>query len=151
MMRLDSVEAILDFAIRSEEKASEFYIQLAKEVKRESMKRVFLEFAEEEKGHKEKLLKIKEGGKLVPASEEVMNLKIAEYVQDVEPNGNIDYQQALIIAMKSEKEAYKMYQGLAEATQDLELKKVLLGLAQEEAKHKLRFEIEYDEYYLKED
>ena len=150
-MRLDSVEAILDFAIRSEEKASEFYIQLAKEVKRESMKRVFLEFAEEEKGHKEKLLKIKEGGKLVPASEEVMNLKIAEYVQDVEPNGNIDYQQALIIAMKSEKEAYKMYQGLAEATQDLELKKVLLGLAQEEAKHKLRFEIEYDEYYLKED
>ena len=150
-MRLDSVEAILDFAIRSEEKASEFYSQLAKEVKRESMKRVFLEFAEEEKGHKEKLLKIKEGGKLVPASEEVMNLKIAEYVQDVEPNGNIDYQQALIIAMKSEKEAYKMYQGLAEATQDLELKKVLLGLAQEEAKHKLRFEIEYDEYYLKED
>jgi rubrerythrin len=149
-MSLDSVEAILDFAIRSEEKASEFYTQLAKEVKRESMKKVFLEFAEEEKGHKEKLLKIKEGGMLAPASEEVMNLKIAEYVQDVEPNGNMNYQQALIIAMKSEKEAYKMYQGLAEATQDPELKKVLLGLAQEEAKHKLRFEIEYDEYFLKE-
>jgi len=30
------------------------------------------------------------------------------------------------------------------------LKNIFLSLAQEEAKHKLRFEIEYDDYILKE-
>jgi len=150
-MGLDSVEEILDFAIRKEEMANRFYTRLAGRVDRENMKKVFLEFAEEEKGHKEKLIRIKEGEKLAPSREKVMDLKIAEYVEDVEMDEEVDYQQALIIAMKSEKASYKMYQKLAGATDDPQLKSVLMGLAQEEARHKLRFEIEYDEYVLKED
>ena len=39
---------------------------------------------------------------------------------------------------------------MASATDDPGLKATLLGLAQEEAKHKLRFEIEYDDEILKE-
>ncbi len=150
-MDLNSVEEILDFAIKSEERSYKFYTDLAEKVKRENMKKVFLEFAEEEKGHKEKLLKIKEGEMLIPVREKVMDLKIAEYVEDVEPDMDLDYQQALIVAMKSEKAAYRMYQDLADTVEDTDLKNVLSGLAQEEAKHKLRFEIEYDEYVLKED
>lgn len=149
-MEFGSVEEILDFAIKSEERASDFYTHLAGKVKRSGMKKAFLEFAEEEKGHKEKLLKIKNGKLLAPVSEKVMDLKIAEYTKDVEPNKDLDYPQALIIAMKSEKASYRMYRELAEAADNPELKEVLLGLAQEEAKHKLRFEIEYDEYVLKE-
>ena len=34
--------------------------------------------------------------------------------------------------------------------QDPELRKMFLSLAQEEAKHKLRFEIEYDDEIMKE-
>jgi rubrerythrin len=149
-MGLNSVEEILDFAIKSEERSYEFYTRLAEKVKRENMKKVFLEFAEEEKGHKEKLLRIKEGEMLLPVREKVMDLKIAEYVEDVEPDIDLDYNQALIIAMKSEKAAYRMYQDLADTVEDPDLKNILQGLAQEEAKHKLRFEIEYDEYTLKE-
>jgi rubrerythrin len=149
-MDFDNIEQILDFAIRSEERAYNFYMRLAEQVNRENMKGVFRDFAREEMGHKEKLLKIKEGEMLLPDEEKVMDLKIAEYVMDLEPSEDLDYQQALIIAMKSEKESYRMYQDLASATTDPELKKVLLGLAQEEAKHKLRFEIEYDENVLKE-
>ena len=37
---------------------------------------------------------------------------------------------------------------LAERVDDENLKNLMLGLAQEEAKHKLRFEIEYDERIL---
>ena len=48
--------------------------------------------------------------------------------------------------MKAEKAAYKLYHELATATDDKALKETLMGLAQEEAKHKLRFEIEYDEF-----
>jgi len=149
-MGLNSVEEILDFAIKSEERSYKFYTRLAEKVKRENMKKVFLEFAEEEKGHKEKLLRIKEGEMLLPLREKVMDLKIAEYVEDVEPDIDLDYNQALIIAMKSEKAAYRMYQDLADTVEDPDLKNILQGLAQEEAKHKLRFEIEYDEYTLRE-
>ena len=55
------------------------------------------------------------------------------------------YIDALIVAMKKEKAAFKLYIDLAAATQDEKIKIVFLELAQEEAKHKLRFEIEYDD------
>ena len=47
--------------------------------------------------------------------------------------------------MKKEKAAFRMYSDMAAAVEDDELKRTLLALAQEEAKHKLRFEVEYDE------
>ncbi|MBD3180279.1 MAG: rubrerythrin [Candidatus Latescibacteria bacterium] len=150
-MKFDSVDQILDFAIRSEERSHRFYTDLAGRVDRENMKKVFREFAAEELGHREKLLKIKEGQRLLPDQEKVMDLKIAEYVKDVEPGEDIDYQKALTIAMKAEKEAFRMYRDLASAAADPEISEILNGLAQEEAKHKLRFEIEYDENILKED
>ena len=78
-----------------------------------------------------------------------MDLKIADYLVDVEPDPNkLDYQGALILAMKNEKAAFKLYTDLAEATDDDELGGILLAFAQEEAKHKLKLEIEYDDYVL---
>ena len=62
----------------------------------------------------------------------------------------MDYQQALIVAMKKEKEAFRMYSDLASVAQTAGLKELLLGLAQEEARHKLRFEVEYDDVILSE-
>jgi rubrerythrin len=50
--------------------------------------------------------------------------------------------------MKGEKGAFKLYSDLASTTDDPGLRATLLGLAQEEAKHKLRFEIEYDDEFL---
>jgi len=52
--------------------------------------------------------------------------------------------------MKQEKAAFKLYSNLADKTDDDNLKALFLTLAQEEAKHKLRFEVEYDEVILKE-
>ena len=150
-MKFSSVDEILDFAIKSEERSHSFYTSLAERVERENMKKVFLDFAAEELGHKEKLLKIKKGEKLLLDQEKVMDLKIAEYVSDVEPGEDMDYQKALILAMKAEKEAYRMYSDLASAAQDPEIKDILNGLAQEEARHKLRFETEYDDNILAED
>ncbi|MFO7916317.1 MAG: ferritin family protein, partial [Candidatus Krumholzibacteriales bacterium] len=128
-MKFSSVDEILDFAIKSEERSHSFYTSLAERVERENMKKVFLDFAAEELGHKEKLLKIKRGEKLLPDKEKVMDLKIAEYVSDVEAGEDMDYQKALILAMKAEKEAYRMYSDLASAAQDPEIKDILNGLA----------------------
>jgi rubrerythrin len=52
--------------------------------------------------------------------------------------------------MKKEKEAFRLYTTLADFTDDPILKDTFHGLAQEEAKHKLRFEVEYDDNILTE-
>ena len=62
----------------------------------------------------------------------------------------MDYQDALIAAMKAEKAAYRLYTDLASATDNADLQGLFKNLAQEEAKHKLRFEVEYDDHILKE-
>jgi len=144
------VAELIDFAINEEEQAAKFYTELAGKMDKQWMKDVLLGFAREEQGHKAKLLRMKEGGKLnVRSDAEVMDLKIADYLVDVEANESLDYQGALIVAMKKEKAAFRLYSDLASIAEG-EVKETFLALAQEEAKHKLRFEVEYDDKVLTE-
>ena len=148
MKQWKSVDEILDFAVEQEEQAYQFYTDLGNSMKRPWMSKIFNDFAKEEMGHKSKLLDIKQGKRLVPAEQKVLDLKIADYLVDVDPNAIMDYQQALALAMKKEKKAFKMYIDLAAAVDDENLEGTFLSLAQEEAKHKLRFEIEYDDFIM---
>jgi len=150
MTNKEHVDEILDFAIKCEEDAYDAYMELANLVNRPAMSQVFKDFANEELGHKNKLLSIKKKQQLAPATGKVADLKLSDYLVEVEPDEEIDYQAALVIAMKKEKAAFKMYTDLAATTSDENLKSVFLMLADEEAKHKLRFEIEYDDYVLRE-
>jgi rubrerythrin len=149
-MTLTNVHEILDYAIEREQEAHDLYVDLARRMAREAMKDAFLQFAQEELGHKRKLEAVKTGGTLAASAGKVTNLKIAEYVVDVEPDEELDYQKALILAMKKEKAAYKLYSDLAEASESAELRELFSALAQEEARHKLRFEREYDDVFLAE-
>jgi rubrerythrin len=150
MEQWKSVDEILDFAIGQEEQAAQFYTDLSNRMDRPWMSKIFREFAQEEVGHKNKLLDIKAGKRLLAAEGKVLDLKIGDYLVDPDPAAELDYQQALLLAMKKEKKAFKMYTDLAEATEDDHLRTVFLSLAQEEAKHKLRFEVEYDDYVMTE-
>lgn len=151
MATYESVDEILDFAIQNEQEAHDFYMQLAQNMTRPAMKETFEQFAHEELGHKAKLEHIKAGGAMKAAEGKVRDLGIADYVVgDAEPSPQMTYQEALIVAMNAEKRAFKLYTDLAGSTDDPGLRELFLGLAQEEAKHKLRFEIEYDEYILTE-
>ena len=149
-MPTKSVEEILDYAIQREQAAHDFYLDLAKKLARPGMKEIFTQFAGEELGHKAKLQSIKSGKRLMPAAQKVVDLKIADYLVDVDSEGDLDYQRALILAMKREKDSFRLYTDLARASDEAELKATFLALAQEEAKHKLRFEVEYDEVILSE-
>jgi len=149
-MKLDSVEAVLDYAIGKEQDAAHFYTELANKMKYEHMKEIFMEFAEEEKRHEAKLKSVKSGKIEMMSDKKVQDLKIGDHLVEVDLDTNLDYQQALIVAMKAEKAAYKLYNDLATTTEDAAMRDLFLGLAQEEAKHKLRFEIEYDEAILTE-
>lgn len=154
----DAIDEILDFAIGEEQLAADFYTRLAAATDRPAMQKVFTGFAQEELGHKAKLEAVKRGAShgggsaMLGPGERVIDLKIGDYLVDVEPDagGELDYQKALTIAMKKEKAAFRLYSDLAASAASPELKALFLGLAQEEARHKLRFEVEYDEHVLRE-
>lgn len=150
MSKVNSIEEILDFAIEQEQQAVDFYNTLAKEAQSKDMERIFKSFALEEIGHKARLTKIKNEGILKWETERIADLKIADYMVDQEPEPGMDYKDALILAMNKEKKAFKLYTNLAERAPNNELKDVFLSLAREESKHKLRFELEYDDFVLKE-
>ena len=149
-MSTESVKNLLQFAIDREQEAVEFYSQLAEEAVNPAMKSTFASFAKEELGHKNFLTKAMEGKYKFDIVEEVIDLKLADYIVDEKPKPNMNYSQALVVAMKREKAAYKFYLDLAERTRNEEVKTILHKLANEEAKHKLRFEIEYDDVVLAE-
>ena len=147
MDTFESFIAVLNYAIEKEIEANQFYVDMAKQMKNPAMREVFEAFAKEELGHKAKLQAIKQG-KEIPPSKNITDLKIADYTVDVEPSADMSYQDALILAMKKEKAAYRLYLDLAGQVENEDQKALFLSLAQEEAKHKLRFEIEYDDVML---
>lgn len=150
MKDLTTFDEILDFAIGEEQKAVDFYSELAGHASSDEMRDVFEEFAQEEVGHKMKLMEVKETGIADMPAENVADLKIADYVVNVKPSPNMSYQEALVVAMNKEKAAFRLYTSLSQRAEDPALKQLFASLAQEESKHKLRFEVEYDEYVLRE-
>jgi len=146
-----TVDEILDFAIKEEENAANFYKELAEKMKREWIKQAFLDFAKEEMKHKAILLKIKKDNTITSVPQKVLDLKIVENLKkEMVITDDLDYREALLIAMKAEKEAYLLYSLLAAQTNDQETKNLLTMLANEEAKHKLKFETEYDDLVFQE-
>ena len=150
MNAFKNVDDVLDFAIAGEEEAAKFYYHLGDVVEKPWMKELFLSFAKEEEKHKARLLDVKAGKALIASGQKVMDLKIGDYLVDVEAVPGISFQDALIVAMKKEKKAFKLYTDLAAATDNPTLKETFLALAQEEAKHKLYFEVQYDDIVLTE-
>ena len=141
---------VLDFAIENEQSAIDFYTELAEQASKPWMRRIFEDFAKEEMGHRSRLESVKAGKKFAGSERKVLDLKIGDYLVDIVPTPDMDYQSALVLAMKREKSAFRLYSDIAAQVEDAGLKKLFLGLAQEEAKHKLRFEVEYDEQVLTE-
>lgn len=142
-----SVDEIIDFAVKGEENAQRFYSEWAKKVEKKAMRQVFEELAAEEAKHKEFLVGVKQGkaANLKPSEKEIADLKISDYMLDSKASADMDYQDALTVAMHREKMAFKLYSHMAQMTDNKDMKATFHALAQEEAKHKLRLEMIYDD------
>jgi rubrerythrin len=145
---MNTVDEILDYAIDQEQQAADFYTDLAARAEKAGMKDVLLDFAAEEQSHKDRLLAVKAGERELTPEQEVLDLKISDYLVEVGATEGISYQDALIVAMKRERAAFQLYTDMAAQVPSGHLKEVLEGLAKEEAKHKLFFESEYDDRVL---
>ena len=150
MSEWKNLDDVLEFAINNEIEAAEFYTGLAERVTNRHSKVLFQDFAKEERRHQKILENIKVGGKLKPATQDIPDLMIGDYLVEIDSDKELNYQDALILAMKREKAAFKLYTDLANAAGSSEMKEIFASLAQEEAKHKLSFETEYDQHVLNE-
>ncbi len=150
MKDFKTIDDILDFAIKNEQQAANFYLKLSEESKDKSMKESFASFAREEQAHEARLIKIKEEGTYEAPQETIMDLKIADYLAPPVTSDTMSYQEALVLAMKREKAAFKLYTKLSEMAPNKGLKTVFKNLANDEAKHKLKFELEYDDMIYRE-
>ncbi|MEO0270332.1 MAG: ferritin family protein [candidate division WOR-3 bacterium] len=146
-MKFNSIDEIIEFAIKKEEEAYNIYNKLREKTKDKHLKKIFEELREEELKHKQKLIDFKEGKIiLTPKSEKVPDLKISDTLISTELKEDFDFQDVLIFAMKREKLAFTLYTELAEKSENEDIRELLNSLAKEEAKHKLRLETIYDDY-----
>jgi rubrerythrin len=144
MKKFDNLGEVLQFAISLEQMSYEFYIDLSKRTASDVMKKVLLDFADEEKGHKQRLERIV--GVAENISTDTLNPEeLSRYIAAVPIPENMTYEQAIKIAMNKEHAAMMLYQILAKMTEEKALRDVLELLAVEEAHHKRRFEKEYHE------
>lgn len=152
-MVFGSIDEILKFAIDGEKQAVEFYTSLAKQATRASLKEVFENFAKEEKKHVALLSDMAGNKEKIDSYEfkEVADLKISDYMVEIEYKEGMPMPEILKIAMKREEKATKLYTMLSEQSDDKTGKKVFSILAQEEKKHKLTLETMYDDYMADQD
>ena len=148
-MDLRYYEEMIKFAIEKEIGAFNFYTKGSQVAKYSGAREVFIDFSKEEEKHRKLLedLTVEKIGQL--KVEPVPDLKISDYMVDVEFKPDLSYADILRVAMKMEERSLKLYTDLKGTAKDDEMKKLFDFLAQQEAKHKYGLEKKYDEDILK--
>jgi rubrerythrin len=114
---------------------------------------MFAEFAAEEQKHEKILLDFKTEGVSKSLEEYqlkwITDIKRSDYLVDLSYEKGMPYNEILLLAMKREEKALKLYNDFLEKADTDESKKLFKVLCQEEAKHKLALETMYDDYMAK--
>ncbi len=143
MKKLSSMSDVLDFAISGESKAAELYTKMAATAENPWMRETLEGFAQEELQHHKKLKAVRTG-RTALEREGVGDLGLAEKLDDVEPHPDMDFRDLLVFAIKKEDVSQGLYTRLASIFTEPELQETFLKLAEQEAEHKRRFEMEYE-------
>jgi rubrerythrin len=149
-MDFRNLDDILDFAIEKEKEAAAFYAGISDQERFSGKKQMLLEFAEQERTHQRLLEDLKagtDGGQFDDYKFKwITDIKRGDYAEDVTYRPGMGYNELLMLAMKREEKALRLYnEMLANAETDAQ-KKVFKMLCQEEAKHKLSLETMYDDF-----
>jgi rubrerythrin len=141
---------VIDFAIKREEEARDFYAQCREKIKKQALKEFFQELADEEESHRKLLVQrdVSQIKDFQPA--QIQNLKLSDFMVDVAFSPEMGYQEALTLAMKKEEKASAFYSAWQNRCDDIETAKLFGFLAGEELKHKRKLEDVFDEDILTE-
>lgn len=142
----NTLEYLIDVAIKNEEESYDFYIDLFNKISKNEIKETLKFLADEEKKHKEFLVSYRQGkfDKQALKMNTVIDYKIAEHA--VKPDlqqKDIKTKDVYLIAAHREKNSYNFYKGLADIQPAGEVRDMLLNMANEELKHKEKVEYLY--------
>jgi rubrerythrin len=140
---------LIDFAIEEERKASELYAAAAKKAKTREQKTMLEELVTVELGHEHTLTQFKSTG-MFASLDKIVDLRISDFLVDVEIGTESSIQDIFIYAMKAEQKAFELYTFLESVETDPKAKKFFTDIANEEKKHKFDFEIQYDAMMMRE-
>jgi rubrerythrin len=143
-----SVDSVVNFAIQKEEKAMEFYQKCVEHAKNQGIKTFFQEMVDEEKRHRDLLQDLNPSALDDIKLEKVEDLRISDYLIDIQFEDDLTYQEALTLAMKKEEKAHAFYSGWKDKCMHEKTAKLFEMLAIEELKHKRKIETVYDEEIL---
>lgn len=147
MAELNKIADVLQVGISREIEANVFYNLLSQYVTNPQISELCKELAAEELEHKAKLeLEITKLGQISRPHTSGRQSMPLDYMVDMSKIMQMDYEDLLILAMTKEKESFRFYVDLLSTIRNRSLRDVLMELAEEEARHKIRFEIQYDMY-----
>ena len=144
MDKYNSDKEILEFAIHRENEAYNLYKALAGRVAAAHIKKLLEILASEELEHKSKLeLEIIKTGRTVSTEPETPRPANEYILSDSSEPLDMDYKDVLMLGITKEDAAFRTYVNLISIIHDEQSREVLFALAEEEIKHKIRFETEY--------
>ncbi len=143
-----SIRDVVDFAVKREEEARDFYADCRDKTPKDGLKSFFQELADEEERHRGLLLDLDLSDDQEFEPEQVQNLKLSDYLVDAQFTPDISYQDALTLAMKKEQKAHAFYDAWQKRCSNSSAGKLFAFLAGEEMKHKRKLEDIYDDDIL---
>ena len=144
MKKLFSVEKALDIAIAGEVDAHKLYVDMAAMVDNAWMRETIERMAQEEWEHKRKLQAAR-AGRATLKSGEAVELGPDEIPDGSQPKADMNFRDLLAFAIKKEDISCRLYNRLADVFLDPEIKDIFRKLAKEEADHRRRFELQYED------
>lgn len=145
MVNFCSVNEILEYAISREAESNEFYLNIAKQKKDPAVRKIFNRLANDELVHLARLeLELMKEGRVVVEVEKTVEIEDFVDILAFETDTSIEYREALLVGIQKEKVSFRFYVNLVGLTQDKDCREVFLELAEEEAKHKVLLELEYE-------
>jgi len=144
------VEKVLRIAIRKEQEARDFYLELVEQVEDASAGEILNFLAGEELKHKEFLENYLSGGleEGTLRLTDVVDYRIAEHIEDdpsekADMDGPLTPKKAFLMAAKKESSAHAFYTNLSQIHPAGPVRDLLLKMAGEELRHKEKMEYLY--------
>ena len=136
---------VIEMAIKKEEEARAFYLELFDRVEDEMAKDTLRYLAEEEGKHIEYLTACHTGrycSEILNLKEPV-NYRIIEHLKQPDIKKNMNTADVYLVAAKRELDAHNFYKNLAASYPQGEVRDLLLNMAKQEMKHKEKVEYLY--------
>ena len=149
-MGFDNLKEIIDFAIEKEKEAAAFYESCAEMESMSGIRQMLLEFAAEEKKHQAMLENLAAGNVIQGLADYkfkwITDIHRSDYSVALEYRPGMPYNEVLLLASQREEKALALYNRLLDNAQEDESRDLFKVLCQEEARHKLFLETQYDDY-----